>query len=151
MFGKKKCKHVNWWNVASNVISDALHCGIVKYCYTNLAWLQSDDVGPGSLKRRVPPQVWMENIHLAEDTGLLVRDPGWVEVNGVLWRKEVPALPRHTKHRRVFLKNPFCPWKWITQLIKAFLHWFIIFPAHWSVEDYHSGQNKKIFFFFFNL
>lgn len=50
---------------------------------------------PGFLKCREPPQVWIENIYLAEDTGLLIRDPGWVEVNGVLWRKEVPALPTH--------------------------------------------------------
>ncbi len=62
---------------------------------TYLSWLQSDDVGPGSLKCREPPQVWMENIHLAEDTGLLIGDPGWVEVNGVLGRKKVPPLPAH--------------------------------------------------------
>lgn len=35
---------------------------------SDLPWLQSDDVGPGCLKGREPLQVWMENIHLAEDT-----------------------------------------------------------------------------------
>lgn len=55
--------------------------------------MQSDDVGPGSLKCREPPRVWVENVHLAEDAGLLIGYPGWVKVNGVLWRKEVPALP----------------------------------------------------------
>lgn len=72
------------------------------YCVKNpdLSWLQSDDVGPGSLKCGEPPQVWVVNIHLAEDAGLLIGYPGWVEVNGVLWRKEVPTLPTDRKHKR---------------------------------------------------
>lgn len=61
----------------------------------DLAWLQSDDVGMSSLKGREPLQVWPENIHLAEHTGLLIRDPSWVELNGVAGRKEEPALPTH--------------------------------------------------------
>lgn len=64
----------------------------------DLPWLQRDDVGPDCLKCWEPPQVRMENIHLAEDAGLLIGDPGWVEVNGVIWREEVPALPTHRKH-----------------------------------------------------
>ena len=67
---------------------------------SDLPWLQSDDVGPGCLKDREPHQVWMENIHLAEDTWLFVGDPGRVKVDGVLWRKEVPTLSTHRKHKR---------------------------------------------------
>lgn len=70
------------------------------FCVKNLdlSRLQGDDVGPGFLKGREPPQVWMEHMHLAEDTGLFVGDPGWVEVCSVLWRKQVPTLPTQGKH-----------------------------------------------------
>ncbi len=49
----------------------------------------------------------MENIHLAEDTGLLIGDPGWVKVTSVLWREEVPALSAHKKHKitRILVKK----------------------------------------------
>ena len=63
--------------------------------------MQSDNVGSGSLKCREPPQVWVENVHLAEDAGLLIGYPGRVKVNGVLWRKEVPSLPVDRKLRMI--------------------------------------------------
>jgi len=65
---------------------------------SDLSRLQSDNVGFGSLKRREPRQVWMENIHLAEDTGLLIGDPSWVKVRCVLRGKEVPTLPKDSKN-----------------------------------------------------
>lgn len=68
----------------------------------NLSWLQGDGVGPGCSKGREPPQVRTEHIHLAEDAGLLVGDPGWVEVCSVLWRKQVPALPTQDNHSRYY-------------------------------------------------
>lgn len=77
---------------------------------SDLPWLQSDDVGPGCLECREPHQVCMENIHLTEDTGLFVGDPGRVEVNGVLWGKEMPTLPTHRKHKRAgkdVVRHPF--------------------------------------------
>lgn len=48
----------------------------------------------GLLKVWEPLQIWMENVHLAEDTGFLIRDSGWVDVGGVIWREEVPTFPR---------------------------------------------------------
>lgn len=50
-------------------------------------------MSPGSSEGREPPQVRLEDIHPAEDAGLLVGDPGGVELPGVLWGEEVPTLP----------------------------------------------------------
>lgn len=60
---------------------------------SDLSRLQSDNVGLGTFKLRISLQVWLDNIHLAEDTGFLIRDPGWVEVGCVVWRKEMPTFP----------------------------------------------------------
>lgn len=54
-------------------------------------------MSPGSSERREPPQVRLENIHLAEDAGLLVGDPGGVKLLGVLWGEEVPTFPSGRK------------------------------------------------------
>lgn len=48
---------------------------------------------PGTGKRGEPAEVGVENVHLAEDAGLLVRYPGRVEFTSVLRGKEVPTLP----------------------------------------------------------
>lgn len=60
--------------------------------------MQCDNVGPDKLKLWESPQVWMENIHRAEDAGLLIRDPRRIKFRCVLWRKEIPALPADNKH-----------------------------------------------------
>lgn len=64
----------------------------------HLSWLQSDAVGSGCLESREPAQVRMQDVHPAEDTGLLVGDPGRVEFRRVLGGKQVPALPACREH-----------------------------------------------------
>lgn len=58
-------------------------------------------MGPGPTERGEPAQIRAENVHLAEDAGLFVGDPGGVEVGGVSGRKEVPALPAHRRREKV--------------------------------------------------
>lgn len=50
-------------------------------------------MGSGPPEQREPAEVRADHVDLAEDAGLLIGDPGRVEVGGVLWGEEVPALP----------------------------------------------------------
>lgn len=54
-------------------------------------------MGPGLAEGREPPQVWLEDVHQAEDAGLLVGDPAGVETSRVLRGEQGPALPEHTQ------------------------------------------------------
>lgn len=62
-------------------------------------------MSPGSSERREPPQVRLENIHLAEDAGLLVGYPGRVKLFRVLWREKVPTLPSDRSKCRQLRKD----------------------------------------------
>ena len=48
---------------------------------------------PGRPEGRELARVGPDHVHLAEDAGLLVGDPGGVHAGRVLGRKQVPALP----------------------------------------------------------
>lgn len=63
---------------------------------------------PGSAERREPAQVRLENIHLAEDAGLLVGYPGRVKLLGVLWGEKVPTFPSDRSEGRQLLQDFFC-------------------------------------------
>lgn len=66
---------------------------LLSWLCTDLSWLQSDNVRPGTGKCGELAEVGVENVHLAEDAGLLVRYSGRVEFTSVFWGKEVPTLP----------------------------------------------------------
>lgn len=53
---------------------------------------------PGPGERGEPGEVRAQDVHLAEDAGLLIRYPGWVQLGSVLWGEEVPALPAGMEH-----------------------------------------------------
>lgn len=59
-----------------------------------LSRLQGDCVGPGVSEGREPLEVWLEHVHLAEHTRLLIGDPAGVQTTRVCRGEQVPTLPK---------------------------------------------------------